>query len=44
MALVFHYRNLLIIGCSLHTDEQIHSQGLQEEANKNCSSVWQVKS
>jgi hypothetical protein len=31
MALVFHYRNLLIIDCSLHTDEEIHSRGLQEE-------------
>jgi hypothetical protein len=30
MALVFHYRNLLIIECSLHTDEEIHSRGLQE--------------
>ena len=33
MALVFHNRNLLIIDCSLHTDEEIHSQGLQEEVD-----------
>jgi len=31
MALVFHNRNLLIIDCSLHTDEEIHSRGFQEE-------------